>query len=199
MKGGAPSHVTACGETDDTEAWRKGRTGGGVVVDVATNEVVCRGFSMPHSPRWHDGKLWVLNSGAGELGHVDLDAGAFVPVTFAPGYLRGLAFHGPWAIVGLSKCRENRTFQGLPLDGALNERQQEAQCGLWVVDTRTGETVHWLRIEGPVIELYDVQVIPGLQRGTVTGFLTDEIQRTLSLEGEDGGRLRLDRGPANGA
>jgi uncharacterized protein (TIGR03032 family) len=165
-----------------------------VLLDIATDQTVCGGFTMPHSPRWHDGKLWVLNSGAGELGHVDLDAGAFEPVTFAPGYLRGLAFHGPWAIVGLSKCRENRTFQGLPLDDALRARGQQALCGLQIVDTRTGDTVHWLHIEGPVIELYDVQVLPGVRRGTVTGFLTDEVQRTLTLEGPDGTRLRIDRG-----
>ena len=41
---------------------------GGVVIDVESNEVVCRGLSMPHSPRWYRDRLWVLNSGHGQFG-----------------------------------------------------------------------------------------------------------------------------------
>jgi Domain of unknown function (DUF4915) len=34
---------------------------------------------MPHSPRRHQGELWLLNAGTGEFGHVDLAAGRFMP------------------------------------------------------------------------------------------------------------------------
>lgn len=194
MRDGEPAFATVCGLTDSNEAWRKDRTGGGAVVDIASNEVAGRGFTMPHSPRWRDGRLWLLDSGAGNLGTLDLQTGQFQPVAFGAGYLRGLAFHGNYAIVGLSKCRENRTFQGMPLDDALKARGQEAQCGLDIIDLRTGERVHWLRIEGPVIELYDVQMIPGAKRPCATGFLSDEIAATITLGGgPEGSRLRLDR------
>jgi len=48
-----------------------------------------------------------------------------------------------------------------PLDEALASRDAELRCGLLVVDLATGDTVHWLRIEGVVQELYDVVVLPG--------------------------------------
>ena len=46
---------------------------------------------MPHSLRWYGDRLWLLNSGTGELGYLDAATGAFEPVVFCPGYLRGFA------------------------------------------------------------------------------------------------------------
>jgi uncharacterized protein (TIGR03032 family) len=182
MKDGRPAHVTAAHACDVVDGWREHRAGGGVVVDVQRNEIVAGGLSMPHSPRWHRERLWLLNSGTGEFGHVELDSGRFVPVAFCAGYLRGLCFVGDFALVGLSKPRENRTFSGLPLDERLRARGGQARCGVQVIDLRTGDVVHWLRIEGVVEELYDVIPLPGVRRPMALGFRTDEIRRVLSIE-----------------
>lgn len=182
LRDGQPAYVTAVSQSDVVDGWRDHRASGGVVVDVHSNEVVAHGLSMPHSPRWHQGKLWLCNSGTGEFGHLDLDSGRFVPVAFCAGYLRGLYFHGDFALVGTSKPRHNKTFSGLPLDAALQSRQAEARCGLQVIDLRTGDAVHWLRIEGVVDELYDVITLPGVRRPMALGFKTDEIRRVLSVD-----------------
>ena len=117
---------------------RDRRTAGGCVIDVTTGDVVAEGLSMPHSPRWYRERLWVLNSGKGELGRVDLAAGRFEPIAFCPGYLRGLAFAGDHAIVSLSQPRHDKTFGGLALDGELARRNADAQCGLQIIDLKTG-------------------------------------------------------------
>ena len=113
VESGRPRYATAVSATDVAAGWRDKRRDGGVVVDIDSGELVATGLSMPHSPRLHDGKLWLLNSGTGELGTIDRANGRFEPVTFCPGYLRGLAFAGGYALVGLSQCREERTFSGL--------------------------------------------------------------------------------------
>jgi uncharacterized protein (TIGR03032 family) len=182
MRDGKPAYVTCVAETDVTDGWRDHRAGGGVVIDVVSGEVVCRGLSMPHSPRLHEGRLWMLNSGAGEVGTVDLATGRFEPLAFCPGYLRGLDFVGPYAVVGLSEPRENRTFAGLPLQDRLAEAKVGPRCGVFVIDTRTGDIVHWLRFEGVVNELYDVVSLPGLSRPMMIGFKNEEIRRTVSIE-----------------
>ena len=51
-----------------------------------------------------------------------------------------------------------------------------------MVDTKTGDTVEWLRIEGVVDELYDVAVLPGVRNPAAIGFVTDEIQRVISID-----------------
>ncbi|MEE8535262.1 MAG: TIGR03032 family protein [Kiloniellales bacterium] len=181
MRDGRPAFVTAVSESDAADGWRDKRRDGGVVIEVDSGEVVLRGLSMPHSPRWHQGRLWLHNSGTGEFGYADLEAGRFEPVAFCPGYLRGLSLHGGYAVMGLSKPRDNRTFTGLALDDALADKQTEARCGLHVVDLKSGDTVHWLRIEGVVEELYDVVVLPGARRPMAIGMVSDEIRRIISI------------------
>ncbi|HKV12794.1 MAG TPA: DUF4915 domain-containing protein, partial [Thermoanaerobaculia bacterium] len=97
-------------------------------------------------------------SGKGEIGTVDLATGRVNPVAQLPGFTRGLAFAGPYAFVGLSQVRESNVFGGLP----LTERVKEKLCGVWVVDVRTGETAAFLRFEGLVQEIFDVQLLPGI-------------------------------------
>ncbi len=182
MKDGRAAYVTAVGETDAADGWREHRQSGGVVIDVASGEVAARGLSMPHSPRWYRDRLWVLNSGSGEFGYVDTASGKFNPTTFCAGYMRGLSFHGDYALVGLSRPRHNKTFSGLALDDNLRARQVEPRCGVQVIDLRTGDAVHWIRFEGIVEELYDVVSLAGVRQPMALGFKTDEIRRVLSIE-----------------
>jgi uncharacterized protein (TIGR03032 family) len=181
MSEGQPRYVTAIGQTDVADGWRDRRTDGGCIIDVKSNEVIVTGLSMPHSPRVYQDRLWVLNSGTGYFGSVDLKAGKFEPITFCPGYLRGMAFIGNYAVVGLSKPRENKTFSGLPLDDNLLAKNAEARCGLMVIDINTGDIVHWLRITGIIQELYDVTVLPGVDRPMALGFKSEEIRRSITI------------------
>lgn len=177
-----PRYVTMVGQSDVHEGWRDHRVGGGLVMDVVANEVVASGLSMPHSPRWYRDTLYLINSGTGEFGRVDLESGQFEPIAFCPGYARGLAFVGDFAVVGLSECRENRTFSDLPLNDTLSEKGTEARCGLQIIDLRSGDVVHSLNCRGVVKELYDVAVLPGVRCPSLLGFKTDEIRRTLTIE-----------------
>ena len=52
---------------------------------------------------------------------------------------------------------------------------------LHVIDLRSGDVVHWVRLEGMVGELYDVVALPGVVRPMAPGFKTDEIQRLLTV------------------
>lgn len=180
MENGVPRFVTAVATTDIADGWREHRGEGGVVVDVESGEIVCSGLSMPHSPRLHDGRLYVHNSGQGEFGTVDLKSGTFEPICFCPGYLRGLSFVGGHAVVGLSKPRDG-SFTGLALNERLEAAKVGARCCLAVIDLKTGDAVHRLEFESQIEELYDVAMLPGTKKPSVFGFRTDEIRRMLSI------------------
>ncbi len=173
MADGKPRYVTAVSKSDTIDGWRDRRSDGGIVMDVEKNEIVCEGLSMPHSPRLYQGKLWVLNSGTGQLGVVNTEKKQFEPLVFCPGFLRGLAFHGKYAFVGLSRPRYER-FEGLALDARLKEADSEPWTGVQVIDLTTGSCVHWFRIDGPVAELYDVAVMPGIVCAKSLSPATDE-------------------------
>ncbi|WP_196260816.1 TIGR03032 family protein [Pelagibacterium limicola] len=184
MDGGRPAYVTAVSRSDTIDGWRDRRADGGVVIEVESGRIVAEGLSMPHSPRLHRGRLWVLNSGTGELGWVDRTAhssDAFRPLAFCPGFVRGLAVHGDYAIVGLSRPRYER-FEGLALDQRLADADSEPWCGWQIINLTTGTCVHWFRIDGAVAELYDIGLLTGIASPMALGFHTDEILTFVTHE-----------------
>ena len=133
-------------------------------MEVATGEVITRGLSMPHSPRWYGGRLWVLESGNGGFGCIDPATGEYEALTVLPGFTRGLDFCGPLAFIGLSQVRESAVFSGI----AVAERPLEERCcGVWVVNIHTGQTVAFVKFEDAVQEIFALQVLPGVQHPDV--------------------------------
>ncbi len=179
---GVPTWATACGSSDTPAGWRDQRAGGGVVLHLPTNRIAATGLSMPHSPRWHLGKLWLLNSGTGELGWIDNER--FVPLCFLPGFARGLAFVGGFAVVGLSKLRSPQ-FTGLPLEQQLNTLGLPGGCcGLRVIDLQSGSVVHSLDLPEPIDELFDVVALPGARQPRALGLQGEDIHCLVKLPGQ---------------
>ena len=154
---GKPKYVTALGESDEPAGWRDNKASGGIVMDIESNEVIARGLSMPHSPRFHEGKLWVLNSGAGGIGFMDQATGKYESVTKVPGFTRGFSIQGRFAFIGLSQVRESAIFSGIEI---AQRPESERWSGVAVVDLTRGETVAWLRFEDAVQEVFAVSVLP---------------------------------------
>lgn len=152
-----PRYVTALAETDSAAGWRDNKSTTGCLIDVQTGQFVARGLCMPHSPRVRSGELFVLNSGHGTLCKVDRASGTLETVESVPGYTRGLAFHGQFAFIGLSRIRETNVFGGLP----IGERREELHCGLAIVDLTTGRTVATFQFLSGVEEIFAVDVIAG--------------------------------------
>jgi uncharacterized protein (TIGR03032 family) len=158
MVDGRPKYVTALGESNEMNGWRANKARGGIVMDVDSGEILCRELSMPHSPRWHGGRLWVCESGSGTIGTVDLKTGSYEVVAAVPGFTRGLDFAGDLAFVGLSQVRESAVFSGIPITERLTPKQRT--CGVCVWDLRRGEMVALLKFESGVQEIFAVSVLP---------------------------------------
>ncbi len=188
MDNGKPKYVTAVSRSNTIDGWRDRRADGGIVIDVTTNKIVCGGLSMPHSPRLHNGELWLLNAGTGELGVVEFaksGKGTFKPRVFCPGFLRGLCFHENLAFVGLSRPRYKR-FEGLELDQKLKEADSEAWCGVQIIDLATNACVDWFRIDGKIGEIYDVEIIPGAVCPMAVPPMSDEAASLITYAGMPG-------------
>jgi uncharacterized protein (TIGR03032 family) len=159
MVDGRPRYVTALGETDEPAGWRANTARVGIVMDVDSGEVITRGLSMPHSPRWYAGRLWVCESGAGTFGYIDPNSGKYVPIAEVPGFTRGVDFAGNLAFVGLSQVCESAVFSGIAITERLTE--DERICGVCVIDLRSGQVIALLRFETAVQEVFAVTVLPG--------------------------------------
>lgn len=175
MRDGRATFVTALGETNTAGGWRPTKAHGGVIIDIASGEFVTRGLSMPHSPRWHDGQLWVLESGTGGVTRVDLSTGRRDTVIKLPGFTRGWALVGPYAFVGLSKIRPTSAMDGVP----IADRRDALKCGVAVVDLRRGACVGLLDFQSAVEEIFDVQLLAGLRFPEIMGFQKEAIDHTF--------------------
>lgn len=173
---GELAYATLCGRFDTPLGWKGVKSHGGFVVDMRTNDVVCEGLSMPHSPRWHQGRLWLLNSGEAQLGYVDFASQRFVPVVMCQGFARGIAFVGDHAVVALSRLRpdKNGLVGQINLAQRLEDQGHYQRCGLLVFNLNTGRLDHWLTIEGQVTETYDVVFLPGIRKPYTPGFREPE-------------------------
>jgi len=107
--------------------------GRGVVFSGRTREPIARGLTRPHSARFHKGKLWVANSGYGEIGIVEDER--YRAVTRLPGWTRGLAFASGVAFAGTSRVipRFSRYAPGLDLE--------TSRCALHALDARSGKVL----------------------------------------------------------
>jgi uncharacterized protein (TIGR03032 family) len=175
LVGGHAKYVTTLGETDTAGGWRANKSQGGCVIEVSSGEVISRGLSMPHSPRWHDGRLWLLESGTGLLAFVDPTTGRRQNIAELPGFTRGLAISGPYAFVGLSKIRPTSAMDGVP----LAERREDLKCGVAAVDLHSGQVIAFLEFQTAVEEIFDVQLLPGLRFPEMIGFQQETIQHTF--------------------
>lgn len=178
MRDGHVRYVTALGETNEPGGWRENKRDGGLLIDVDANEIITRGLSMPHSPRWYRDQLWILESGNGGIGTIDLATGQYREVAQLPGFTRGLSFLGPLAFIGLSQVRESAVFSGIP----LVERLEERTCGVWVVNIETGETVAFCRFEDAVQEIFAVEVLGGCRFPDLVNHDAELIGRSYVLD-----------------
>jgi uncharacterized protein (TIGR03032 family) len=156
MRDGRPAYVTVMAQTDEAGGWREDKNTTGAVLDVASGEAVTTGLAMPHSPRWHEDRLLVLNSGHGTLEAVDLATGDRESIEAVPGFTRGVSCYANVAFVGLSRIRETAVFGGVP----IAERHEELKCGVGVIDLTTGNTVATFEFESGIEEIFEVQVLP---------------------------------------
>jgi uncharacterized protein (TIGR03032 family) len=160
---GRVRYVTALAETDSAAGWRAVKHNSGCLIEVPSGHLLSRGLALPHSPRVDGAQVYFLHSGKGELATADCRTGQLTAVASVPGVARGLALHGGFAFVGLSKARP--TLEGVP----IVQRRDELRCGLWVVDLRTGTTAGHLEFTAGVEEIFDVQVLPGIVSPFISG------------------------------
>ncbi len=163
MADGQPRYVTALAATDSPQGWRAVKATGGCLIEVPSGRIVVRGLALPHSPRVHGDQIFLLQSGNGALAVVDPSSGQVNTVAELPGVVRGLALHGGFAFVGLSRARP--TLEGVPIVA----RRDELQCGLWVVDLTTGAVAAHLAFNTGVEEVFDVQVLPEIISPHISG------------------------------
>jgi uncharacterized protein (TIGR03032 family) len=178
---GLARYVTVAAASDAAGGWRECTKSGGLVIDVRDHRVLCENLSMPHSPRVHEGRLWVLDSGRGRLVRIDPTNGRKETVCLCPGFPRGLAFLGRYAVVTCSRGRRG-PFEGLELEQVLGATGTSAACAVLVIDVEHGEISHRLDLVGGVAELFDVAILRDVACPMALGPDSESLESFVSFE-----------------
>ena len=143
--------------------------GRGVLFSGRTREVAARGLTRPHSARFHAGRVWVNNSGYGQLGYIEDTR--FHPQWELPGWTRGLCIHESEKVawVGISQVLPKFARYAPGLGG------KSLKCGLVAVCLQSG------RVLGGLDWPYGNQIfgIEWIDRQVAVGFAHGRIQASL--------------------
>lgn len=138
LQDGDPAYVTAFAATTEPMGWQH-RSNAGVIFHVETGDVVLQEQAFPNSPRWHDGALWWLNGGTGELLRLDVESRQKEVIGAFPGFVSGLAIVDGYALIGVSQrspWNHAATSSSLPY--------AEQSTGIALVNLRSGQWQGWL-------------------------------------------------------
>ncbi|HEY9644727.1 MAG TPA: TIGR03032 family protein, partial [Chroococcidiopsis sp.] len=157
---GKPGYVTAWSNSDRPQGWRSQPATSGIVIDVESGQTLIEGLCRPQSPRWHNGSLWFLNTGRGELCRVNAATAEATVVCQLPGIPRGLALVDDYAIVGLSMAAPD-------LDPLLIQTGTGFINGVAIANLHTGTIVGTLTLHPSQYAIAALQFLPGLLRTNV--------------------------------
>lgn len=179
MINGKPKYVTALGTTDTHQGWRENIVGGGVLMDVETNEIILDKLPMPHSPMMHNGELYVLLSASGELVKVDIKGKKYEVLKKLDGFCRGMDACGDYMFVAMSKLRKNSsTFAKLPF-----AKNADVAC-IKVIHLPTKAIVGELTYHASVDEIYSLKILSNSTRPNILNTTTPMHKYSLSFPGQ---------------
>ncbi len=156
LKDGKPAYVTTFSKYNEKGMWRKGNKFDGTLMDVEENKILVDGLAMPHSPRWHNDKVYFCNSGHGLVCTYEIDTKEIKTVAEIPGFTRGIDFYGSIMFVGLSKVRDSDVTKPAP----LAQKYDETFSGIWLINLEDGSEIGHIKFTGNVDQIYDIAVIP---------------------------------------
>ncbi len=175
MENGLPKFVSAFNDGNTPKSWRANITKSGIIIDVATKEVITRGLAMPHSPRLYNNELYVLLSAAGALIKIDKESGKHEEILKIDGFVRGMDLYQDFLFIGLSKLRKNSsTFAKLPFADKAKE------AGILIVHLPTASLVGKITYQTSVDEIYDVHILPDKIRPNILNTIKNTHKLGLS-------------------
>lgn len=156
-----PKYLTALAESNSPQGWRILQGAGGIVIDKDTNQIICRGLSVPNNPRWYRNKLWVLESGQARLITINPQTGKITPIATLPGFPRGLDFAGNYAFIGVSPVRG---YSPLP----LAEKAVIDASSICIVNISTGQVEATVKFDSEVKDIHSLNVLPNTRYPELT-------------------------------
>jgi len=174
-----PKYVTALGVSSEAGGWRTHKATSGILMDVESNTILVKDLPMPHSPRIIDDQLYWLHSATGDVVRMT-KPGGYEIVKSLDGFVRGMDRIGDYLFIGLSKLREtSQAFQNLPVS------KKSIYSGIVILYIPKMSLAGYIKYENNVDEIYDVRILPGLNRPGLLNPEKDQQVMAITTPEED--------------
>lgn len=178
LENNIPAYVTALSQTNTREGWRDNIHDSGVLMEVPSGKVLIDGLSMPHSPIKVGDKIYLLESGTGDLISWDTKTQKTDVVYSFGKFVRGMCFHGGLLYIGFSKIRQSsKSFNKLD----VSEKSHKAGFLIFNLDYKTvvGELDYFDTVE----EIYDIKIVKGLNKPLIVNRLDEKYNDVITFPG----------------
>lgn len=173
-----PKYATALSTDDNHQGWRNNKMKKGVLLEVPTSDIILSNLLMPHSPRFYENELYLLESGTGNLIKVNLEEKSFDIVYNFNCFVRGLSFSNNLAFIGKSKIRENsKDFDKLPI------KDNSIHAGLIIFCMKTFKVLGEINYTDEIQELFDVQILENTSNAVIITRELEDYRNIITFPG----------------
>ncbi|GLR16690.1 TIGR03032 family protein [Portibacter lacus] len=168
--------VTALGNGDSFQSWRKNIPNGGMLYDVKNGKTLLSNLRMPHSPRKYANRYFLLESAEGLVQEFDQKTNKLITIKKLPAFVRGLAIYKDFLFVGKSKIRTTSS-----IFGKLEIAKHDIKPGITIIHLPSQAVVGEINYLNSLEEIYDVQIIPNLTRPNIINPESDIAFKGISI------------------
>jgi uncharacterized protein (TIGR03032 family) len=173
-----PKYVTALSDDDKYQGWRKNKLNTGILMEVPSGDIILSNLAMPHSPRFYNQELYLLESGTGKLIKVNVEEKSSEVIFNFNCFIRGLTFSNNLAFIGKSKIRENSTDFN-----KLEVKDNSLSAGLIIFCMNTLTVLGEINYTAAIQELYDVQILENTANAVIITKEIEEYRNIITFPG----------------
>lgn len=160
MKDGRPRYVTTFNKFNERDSWKTKTAHDGTLMDIDTDTILLDGLIQPHSPRCHNGSVYLCDSGTGRVMAYHPYTRRLSEIIKLQGFTRGLAFYGPLMFAGTSRLRASDIRRPIP----ISKEYETTYSGITVVNLSDNSKIAHIHFQGDIDQIYDIAIIPGSAR-----------------------------------
>lgn len=150
---GLIKYITTFSKSNTSLGWKGDTFNKGTLIDISTDKILCDDLYMPHSPRFYEGYVYILESGTGTIKKVNPKNLKTENILSTKFFCRGLGIVNGVAFVGFSKIRSSNKMIYSPIT-------KESECGVMAVDLLSNEEIGRITYHNSVSEIYDICAVP---------------------------------------
>ncbi len=178
VEDGLPSFTTALSAGNHKNSWKENILESGILMSVPEGEILSDHLCIPHSPIKHENKIYLLESGLGNLVEYDIENKSTKILYCFERFTRGMAIHNGMLFIAVSKVRKSsKTFS------KLSFTEKDYPAGIIIYSLNFNEVLGEIEYHETVEEIYDLKIIPNANKAVAMNEMQEIQNQVITFPG----------------